>query len=353
MDNRSSEKGRAERKPQKVSAKKLDFLLDTIDTEIADLADVVETEGPILADVTSNGEVSAVGINEEKVSIGDLDLDTNLFDEPTEPPAKAKPAKVKPQAALDALNDAEGEVEVMLAEQSVAGDIGNPAATATSSKDKDQEAARALQELLATREVDVSTLLKQAAEPNETSDGVEKNAAEPPDVDDLLAGDLLDDLEMGSESSQEDVGADETPAIDDLLAGDLLDDLEMESESGQEDAGADETVAIDDEFDQDILDDLKVESESRQEDGTTAEPTVVEEDPADALFAELEAQSAAEGKEESAGEPSTQSASDEELGALMTKKLETLVSRLVEERLSVIAERIITEKLNKIIASMK
>jgi hypothetical protein len=322
MDNRSSDKGSAERKPQKMSAKKLDFLLDTIDTEIADLADVVETEGPILADVTSNGEVSAVGINEEKVSIGDLDLDTNLFDEPTEPPAKAKPAKVKPQAAPDALNDAEGEVEAMLAEQSVAGDMGNPAATATSSKDKDQDAARALQELLATREVDVSTLLKQAAEPNETSDGVKKNAGEPPDIDDQLAGDLFDDLEMASESRQEDAGADEIPTIDDQLAGDLLDDLEMASESGQEDV-------------------------------STAEPTVVEEDPADALFAELEAQGAMEGKEKSAGEASTQSASDEELGALMTKKLETLVSRLVEERLSVIAERIITEKLNKIIASMK
>ncbi|UCE81885.1 MAG: hypothetical protein JSV47_09050 [Deltaproteobacteria bacterium] len=305
-----------------MSAKKLDFLLDTIDTEIADLADVVETEGPILADVTSNGEVSAVGINEEKVSIGDLDLDTNLFDEPTEPPAKAKPAKVKPQAALDVLNDAEGEVEAMLAEQSVAGDMGNPAATSTSSKEKDQDAARALQELLATREVDVSTLLKQAAEPNETSDGVKKNAGEPPDIDDQLAGDLFDDLEMASESRQEDAGADEIPTIDDQLAGDLLDDLEMASESGQEDV-------------------------------STAEPTVVEEDPADALFAELEAQGAMEGKEKSAGEASTQSASDEELGALMTKKLETLVSRLVEERLSVIAERIITEKLNKIIASMK
>jgi len=37
----------------------------------------------------------------------------------------------------------------------------------------------------------------------------------------------------------------------------------------------------------------------------------------------------------------------------MTNKIEALVSRLVEERLSEIAERIITEKLNKIIASMK
>jgi hypothetical protein len=191
MANRSSDKGSAKRDPRKTGAKKLDFLLDTIDTEIADLADVVETEGPILADVTSNGEVSAVGINEEKVSIGDLDLDTSLFDEPLEPPAKAKPAKVEPQAALDALNDAEGEVEAMLAEESVGGNTGNPAAPVTSSKETDQDAARALQELLATRETDVSTLLKQAAEQEETSDGAKKGSGEPPAIDNQLSDDLF------------------------------------------------------------------------------------------------------------------------------------------------------------------
>ena len=40
-------------KTQKTSTKKLDFLLDTIDTEVANLADVVDLDGPIVDDKAS------------------------------------------------------------------------------------------------------------------------------------------------------------------------------------------------------------------------------------------------------------------------------------------------------------
>jgi hypothetical protein len=38
---------------------------------------------------------------------------------------------------------------------------------------------------------------------------------------------------------------------------------------------------------------------------------------------------------------------------LLTEKIEALVARLVEKRLSTIAERVIKEKINKIFSSMK
>jgi hypothetical protein len=152
--------------PKREATKKLDFLLDTIDTEVADLADVVEVAGPILADKTSGGEVSTISLDDEAVGMDSLELDMDLFGESDEPPPEDEPADNQAQAALDAMSDAEGEVEAMLSMEASPG-AGSPPAAETNEEKVDAGIAKALDELLATREVDASKLHAKKAVPKQ------------------------------------------------------------------------------------------------------------------------------------------------------------------------------------------
>jgi hypothetical protein len=283
--------------PKKEATKKLDFLLDTIDTEVADLADVVELAGPILDDQTRGGEVSTISLDDGATGMDSLELDMDLFGESDGPPLEDEPADNQAQAALDAMSDAEGEVEAMLA-----GEV-------------DEDIAKALDELLATREVDASKLLNKKAVPEQ-----EKEPKKSPAVGEQLPEDLFDDLEKDFKAAVDGAVAAEPNAEEREFSKDLFEEMEMDFQSGEETA-------------------------------TAAEPVVVEEWISEDLVGHVQLQDEGAGK--NAGEAATTSGSEEELADFLTKKIEALVARLVEERLSAVAERVIKEKINEIFSSMK
>ena len=200
MSSSSSKSELKNSSPKKEATKKLDFLLDTIDTEVANMADVVEVAGPILDDQTPSEEVPTISLDDGVIGTDSLELDMDLFgesdgpqpeDEPADnqaqaaislddgvigtnsleldmdlfgesdgPPPEGEPADNQAQAALDAMSDAEGEVEAMLA-QEASMDAGSPPVTETSKEAVDEDISKALDELLATREVDASKILEK------------------------------------------------------------------------------------------------------------------------------------------------------------------------------------------------
>jgi hypothetical protein len=147
-------------KTKKVASKKLDFLLDTIDTEVANLADVVNLEGPILDEKKSNGAGGAISLSDGGRGMDSLELDMDFFNEPKQPPAPEKSADEGAKAALDAMSDAEGEVEAMLSGKRASGKPAVASVEMTDKEEVDTDLAKALDELLATREVDASKLLE-------------------------------------------------------------------------------------------------------------------------------------------------------------------------------------------------
>ena len=338
-------------KMQKTSTKKLDFLLDTIDTEVANLADVVDLEGPILDDKTSNEDGESISLDRGATGMDSLELDMDFFKESPGTPVEEEPADNQAQAALDAMSDAEGEVEAMLAKEETASETGAASANLTAKKDVDQDLARALDELLATREVDASKILDQSTKEKV---GQGKEPEKVGTVADQLPEDLFDDLDKDLElvldnaTTESQVASEEVPA-EDLLA-DFNENLALEGEgNAAEDKGALET-----EHSEDHLGDLEMDAKVEKDDGSAIKKAAIEAGLSKDLLETSELYSGKEGKVETAAEvASSTSNSDEDLADLLSKKIEALVNRLVEERLSEIAERVIMEKINKIFSSMK
>ena len=314
MSSSSSNSELKNSSPKKETTKKLDFLLDTIDTEVANLDDVVEVSGPILDDQTPDEEVSTISLNDGAMGMDSLELDMDFFGESDGPPPEDEPAVNQAQAALDAMSDAEGEVEAMLAKEAST-DAGSPPATETSKEEVDDDIAKALDELLATREVDASKLLEKKAVPAQ-----KKEPKKSPVLGDQLSEDLFDDLEKDFKSAGDGAAAAEPNAEEKEFSKDLFEELEMDFQSGEETAIAAEPVVVDEWISEDLLGDVQL-----QDEGAGKNP----------------------------GEAATKSGSEEALADLLTEKIEALVARLVEERLSAIAERVIKEKINKIFSSMK
>jgi hypothetical protein len=314
MSNSSSNSELKKSSPEKETTKKLDFLLDSIDTEVTNLADVVEVAGPILDDQTPDGEVSTISLNDGAMGMDSLELDMDLFGESDGPPTEDEPADNQAQAALDAMSDAEGEVEAMLAKEASTG-VGSPPATETSKEEVDADITKALDELLATCEVDASKLLEKKAAPEQ-----EKEPAKPPVVGEQLPEDLFDDLEKDFKSAGGGIAAAEPNVEEQGFSKDLFEELEMDLQSGEETAAAAEPVVVAENISEDFLDEAPLEDE---------------------------------GAGKNVSEAGAASGSEEELADLLTEKIEALVARLVEERLSAIAERVIREKIKKIFSSMK
>ncbi|MCG6917132.1 MAG: hypothetical protein LJE89_06250, partial [Deltaproteobacteria bacterium] len=139
-------------KTKKVASKKLDFLLDTIDTEVANLADVVNLEGPIVDEKKSKGEGGAISLSDGGRGMDSLELDMDFFNESEKPPAEKKSANTGAKALLDAMSDAEGEVEAMLSVKQASGKPAVAPAKVAKKEKVDSDLAKALDELLATRE---------------------------------------------------------------------------------------------------------------------------------------------------------------------------------------------------------
>ena len=309
-------------KTKKVASKKLDFLLDTIDTEVANLADVVNLEGPIVDEKKSKGEGGAISLSDGGRGMDSLELDMDFFNESEKPPAEKKSANKGAKAVIDAMSDAEGEVEAMLSGKQA---LGKPAVAPAkmSNKEKvDSDLAKALDELLATREVDASKLLEKTEEQK-----VEHSKKpEPRNVQ----------------------------TVEDQLPEDLFDDLDKDLELVLEGVTAENQGASDSELEEDLLGDLELDLTSEKTDGSATKEAAIEAGISKDLFETCEQNIAVEEKEEKGAEAVTSTSnSDEALADLLSKKIEGLVNRLVEERLSEIAERVILEKINKIFKSMK
>jgi hypothetical protein len=339
---------------KKEATKKLDFLLDTIDTEVADLAEVVDVAGPIVADQTpaegmptinlddgaietdnleldmdlfgesdgpppegepaDNQAQPAISLDDGVIGTDSLELDMDLFGESDGPPPEGEPADNQAQAALDAMSDAEGEVEAMLA-QEASMDAGSPPATETSKEAVDADISKALDELLATREVDASKILENHPVPKQEGK-TEKSS---------VAGEQLSE--------------------------DLFDDLQKDIQATGDGTAAAAPVAEEEEFSKDLFEELEMDVRSEEGNSTAAEQIVAEEGILEDLLGDEQLEDGGEDKK--AGEPVTKSGSEEDLADLFTEKIEALVARLVEEHLSAIAERVIKEKINKIFSSMK
>jgi hypothetical protein len=353
MSKTSPSKKPKDGKTKKVASKKLDFLLDTIDTEVANLADVVSVEGPILDDKKSKGEGGAISLSDGGKGMDSLELDMDFFNEPDKPPAGEESADKGAQAAIDAMSDAEGEVEAMLSGE---GNTVKPAVAPGNVTDKeevDSDLAKALDELLATREVDASTLLEKP-EKSKVVKGKKPEAEKVQTEENQLPEELFDDLDKDLELVLEGVAAEtqaapEREAAEGLLAG-LDEDLELESDAA---VSADQKGSGG-EPEEDFLGDLEMDFTKKTMAESTTKEAAIEAGISKDLFETTEQQIPVEEKGDSgAGGVSSTSSGDEELANLLSKKIEVLVNRLVEERLAEIAERVIMEKINKIFKSMK
>ena len=322
MAKTASSKDLKDSKTPKRATKKLEFLLDTIDTEVANLADVVNVEGPILDDKTSKGDGGAISLSDGGVGLDSLELDMDFFKEPENPPAEEESVVTGAQSALDAMSDAEGEVEAILSMEDTSGDPAVASETEVDKNKVDSDLAKALDELLATREVDASKLLQKK---KEQKVGQNKD----PEPQKVQTGEAQ-------------------------LPEDLFDDLDKDLELVLEGAAAENQRDSGSELEEDLLGDVEMDLAAEKTDGAATKEAAMEAGISKDLFETTEQNIAVKEKEESKAEALTSTSnSDEELADLLNKKIEGLVNRLVEKRLSEIAERVIMEKINKIFKSMK
>jgi hypothetical protein len=322
MTKTSSSKDLKESENKKVATKKLDFLLDTIDTEVANLADVVNVEGPILDDKTSGGDGGPVSLSDGGSGLDSLELDMDFFRETEKPPVEEESVGNGAQAALDAMSDAEGEVEAILSMEETSQDTAVDSAPEIDGSKVDPDLAKALDELLATREVDASKLLRKGQEQKR----VQAKESQP-----------------------------KVQTVENQLPEDLFDDLDKDLELVLEGAAAENREAsAGGEAEEDPLGDLEMDFAVEKTDGSAVKEAAIEAGISKDLFETTEQNIAVEENEEKGSESvGSISNSDEDLADLLSKKIEKLVNRLVEERLSEIAERVIMEKINKIFKSMR
>ena len=330
MGKGASPKNLKESNSKKVTAKKLDFLLDTIDTEVADLADVVEVPSSIVDEETAQKETEAISLNDAALAEDSLELELELFEEVTEPKAETKSVDNRAQAALDAMSEAEGEIEAMLAEaRSVSEDIEPPGREVINGDEMDLD--QALEELLATREVDVSKLIQKTAERR----GEHERA------------------ESKGEHVEAKKGAEDYHLSDDL-SEDLFEDLDGEIELESEDLGNTDKGVAEEDMSPEPLDDLAMDLELEKESETLAERDDFASGLAQEVLGATELQRLGKEKQKSDSEPAASAtSSDEQLADLLSHKIEALVIKVVEERLGEIAERVIKDRINKIFSSMK
>ena len=321
MAKTSSRKNPRDSKTEQVATHKLEFLLDTIDTEVANLADVVNVEGPILDDKTSGGAGGAVSLSDGGVGLESLELDMDFYQETEKPPAEEESVDKGAQAALEAMSDAEGEVEAILSMKGTAEDhkVGSP--SKLKREEVDSDLAKALDELLATRETDASKLL-QKTEEQKIRQRKEVKSQKVQTVEDQLPEDLFDDLDKDLELVLEGAVTENLETTGGELEEDLLGDLEMDFIE-KPDGEATKEAAIEAGISKDLLEtsEQNIAVEEKEEEGSAAVNSAYN--------------------------------SDIDLADFLSKKIEGLVTRLVEERLSEIAERVIMEKINKIFKSMK
>jgi hypothetical protein len=309
MESDQNVKRREKERGREGTSDSPDLRLDEIEDEIIDLVDVAE-EGPPAADVAPSDE-GGVG---DDVEVENLELEA--AGTPEELPLGTSEQEMR--EADEALGEAEQEFQSLLG-------------------DETDEPERVIDDLTEGDE--------ETAEASEVADLF---AADQKEVEKLPH----DGPAMGEERGES--LTEEAPSSDEEFFEGLFDDLEIDEEGAKAVADVPEEAPKKDEPAGDILDELRLESEMKTETEAPEPPAAVEELPED-LFADLDTsgRTSPEPPEAAPGAFPASGDSGEELTALIREHVEAVVTRLVEKRLPVIAERIITEEIKKIKAALE
>jgi hypothetical protein len=223
--------------------------------------------------------------------------------------------------ADEALGEAEDEFESLLRAEPAEPEGERESLSLESDDFKEEETDRELADLFASDELEVSKLLEDGpAERGESSPLVKEEGAAPDE---------------------------------EFFAG-LFDDLEVEEEGAEAVEGSSEGASTKEEAPGDLLAELGLEPVVTAEAAAPQAPAPVEELPED-LFADLERSGpgAPEVPQAAVVPLPVSTPNAEELAALVREQVEAVVTRLVEERLPAIAERILMEEIRKIKAAME
>jgi hypothetical protein len=313
MNHNSDDRKPEDKEAQETGGEDFDLQLDDLDDEIIDLVDPVEGEDRASDDPSaSNDEVD----DENELALGDLDLEVELGEDESDL-----------DATLESLEDEEksaAAVETEVEERSTAQEVTADTAAAAGDDallEEDLVTDEALAELFASHESEVAQLLEEASGAGEEDTEVASAQPATPVTEEDLSEDLFADLdtELG-DVSEEPVSAEAGPVTEEDLPEDLFADLEAESVDVSEQA-VDEVSAMvaGEEATGDIDTDLEGESKDVSEE-------VAEELSPDAA---------------------------EELAALFSAQVESVVTRLVEERLPAIVESAIAQEIEKIRTSLE
>jgi hypothetical protein len=312
--------------------------------EIIDLVDVVEEgTGALEEEPVGAEQPSEVPDDEGEFSLEDLDLDAEFGDQEPKLDTVIDPLEAGQGDVSEALNAAEQEVGAMLADEQWTTEDTAAEQAGAEGADVDEETDEALAELFASDEVDVSRMLEEAMEGREEA---EEPAGEAPASEEELPEELFADLDMEEEEGAAE-GAGQRAFGKDELSEDLFEDLEMEAEGAAEEP-AEEVLAAEEELPEELFGDVDMEAEPAAEEAA-AGPS----EPAREVVVGLTGQPEAGAAQEQMPEGGLTPAAAEELAALVSAEVEAVVTRLVEERLPAIAERIISQEIEKIKATME
>jgi hypothetical protein len=285
--------------------------LDDLEDEIIDLVDVAEEGAP-----ATDAAASDAGGPGDDLEIDDLELEREAAGRLEQLPQDTSQQEM--QEADEALGEAEEEFQSLL-------------------RDETDEPEPVIDDL--------------AVEVEEPAEAGEAEDLFPPE--DANKSELLDDGPTPGEEREESLVTDTSKSDEQFFEG-LFDDLEIDEEGAKEVSDVPEEASIKEEPAGDLLADLRLESEVSPEADLPEPPAALEEFPED-LFADLDpADKTSLRPREAAAVPFPVSGeSAEELMALVREHVEAVVTRVVEKRLPVIAERIIMEEIKKIKAAME
>ena len=319
MESKSTKKRSEKAQFQEATSDDLDLRLDDLEHEIIDLVEVVEEGAPSSGDAPAEEIKTADEWVGAELEMDDLDLEGEGSREVEGIMPGASEEEM--QEADEALGEAEDEFESLLHAEPVEPEVGLEDLSQKSDGFGEEETGRELTDLLSSDELEVSKLLEDGPAEGGKSPQPFKEESSAPD-EEFFEG-LFDDLEV-EEDGAETVAAssEETPTKDDV-SSDLLAELGLEP-------------------------DVRAEATARQ----AAAP--MEELPED-LFADFErsGQGAPEVPEAATVPLPVSTPNAEELAALVREQVEAVLTRLIEERLPAIAERVLMEEIRKIKAAME
>jgi hypothetical protein len=319
MESKSTKKRSEKAHSQEAASDDLGLRFDDLEHEIIDLVEVVE-EGaaPSGASPAEEGEVAHRSVGDE-IEADDLELEEEISQEVEG--IKRGESDEEMREADEALGEAEDEFESLLRAEPAEPEAKLEDLSSESDDFKEEETDKDLADLFASDELEVSKLLEDGpAEPGESSQPVKEEGSAP----------------------------------DEEFFEGLFDDLEVEEDGVEAVEASFEGGSAKDEVSRDLLAELGLEPDVPAQAAAPRAPAPVEELPED-LFADLErsGQSAPEVPESAVVPPPVSAPNAEELAALVREQVEAVVTRLVEERLPAIAERILMEEIRKIKAAME